>query len=305
MEQSHFETDVWHIWKVDSRTIRWDCWSVSDQLGWFCMETFIFHWWWRSHQSRGREGLRTFRFCVIPLKGESEPNIKYCFVKTTWHGSNIHHNTELWTIDGEPMEFDWNIFPGFTTLQLVQEVQKFMNKMREPEQFQGRIIFMSMFNDIIWRSEDNERECSANATLVSIFAKRFSVGRWSFLGPGSEKKWCSTCNEKPQGEWDKIAEKMMLKFGESRHPVFRATSPLSRGTLKSKGGWKLSIHFCAGEGTIETFRTMISVNQLSIYGAVSDLCDEYSTCQKKYRETRIGRTIWLVVRAIKLIDNDT
>ena len=54
------------------------------------------------------------------------------------------------TIDGEPMEFEWNIFPQFTTLQLVQEVQKFMNKMGEPEQFQGRIIFISMFNDIIW-----------------------------------------------------------------------------------------------------------------------------------------------------------
>ena len=58
-----------------------------------------------------------------------------------------------------------------------------------------------------------------------------------------------------------------------------ATSPLSRGTLKSKGGGKLSIHFCADEGTIETvFRTIISVNQLSIYGAVSDLCDEYRIC---------------------------
>ena len=27
----------------------------------------------------------------------------------------------------------------------------------------------------------------------------------------------------------------MIKFGESGHPVFRATSPLSRGTLKSRG----------------------------------------------------------------------
>ena len=26
-------------------------------------------------------------------------------------------------IDGEPMEFEWNIFPGFNTLQLSQEVQ--------------------------------------------------------------------------------------------------------------------------------------------------------------------------------------
>ena len=65
----------------------------------------------------------------------------------------------------------------------------------------------------------------------------------------------------------------MIKFGESGHPVFRATSPLPRGTLKSNGGGKLSIHFCADGETIETiFRTIISVDQLSIYGAVSDLC---------------------------------
>ena len=39
------------------------------------------------------------------------------------------------------------------------------------------------------------------------------------------------------------------------------------------------IHFCADEVTIETvFRTIISVNQLSIHGAVSDLCEEYKAC---------------------------
>ena len=54
------------------------------------------------------------------------------------------------TIDGEPLEFEWNIFPGLTALQLVDEVQMFMNKMSDPEQFQGRIILMSMFNDIMW-----------------------------------------------------------------------------------------------------------------------------------------------------------
>ena len=80
---------------------------------------------------------------------------------------------------------------------------------------------------------------------------------------------------------------MMIKFGESGHPVFRATSPLSQGTLQSTGGGKLSIHFCADEGTIETvFRTIISVNQLTIYGAVLDLCEQYRTCQ-----TRTGRLV--------------
>ena len=99
------------------------------------------------------------------------------------------HCRALDTIDGKPMEFEWNIFPGFTTLQLVDKVQKFMNKKNDPEQFQGRIIFMSMFNDIIWGIKDNEQECIANATLVSVFAKRFPAGHWSFLGPGSETKW--------------------------------------------------------------------------------------------------------------------
>ena len=104
-----------------------------------------------------------------------------------------------------------------------------------------------------------------------MFGKRFPAGRWSFLGPGSEKKWYFTDKERQGGKWDGVAELMMIKFGESGHPVFRATSPLSRGTLKSKGGGQLSIHFCADGETIETvFRTIISVNQLSIYGAVSD-----------------------------------
>ena len=106
---------------------------------------------------------------------------------------------------------------------------------------------MSMFNDISWGSQGNGQECELSANLVSIYAKRFSPGRWSFLGRGSEKKWFSTHESKLQGEWDRVAELMMIKFGESGHPVFRATSPLSRGTLNSRGGRNLSIHFCAYE----------------------------------------------------------
>ena len=74
----------------------------------------------------------------------------------------------------------------------------------------------------------------------------------------------------------------MFKFGESGHPVFRATSPLSRGQLKGKGGGKLSIHYCADFATNETvFRTIISVNQLSLYGAVAEMCKEYESCHDR------------------------
>ena len=60
---------------------------------------------------------------------------------------------------------------------------------------------------------------------------------------------------------------MLLESAESGHPTLRATTPLSRGQLKSKGRGKLSIHFTADYPTIETvFRIIISANQLSIYG---------------------------------------
>ena len=68
---------------------------------------------------------------------------------------------------------------------------------------------MSMFNDISWGSRDNEKECESNANLVSLYAKRFGAGQWSFHGLGSEKKWYSIGEDSPQGEWDKMAEKMM------------------------------------------------------------------------------------------------
>ena len=65
----------------------------------------------------------------------------------------------------------------------------------------------------------------------------------------------------------------MVTLAESGHPVFRATSPLSRRVLKSKGGGKLSIHNCADPATIETvFRTSTFVNHLSLYGAVANMC---------------------------------
>ena len=148
-----------------------------------------------------------------------------------------------------------------------------------PETFTGRISFMSMSNDISCDRKGNKEECLANAGVVKVLARKFGVGQWSFIGPGSEKKWYSAENN-PQGAWDHIADEMLLEFAESGHPTFRATTPLSRGILKSKGHGKLSIHFAADELTIETiFRIRISVNQLSIYGAVAAICVEFQNHQ--------------------------
>ena len=183
-------------------------------------------------------------------------------------------------INGESTEFEWNIFPGFTTLQLCDKINDLLSDLGQtPATFTGRILFMSMFNDISCDRKDNKDECLANAGVVKVLARRFGIGQWSFIGPGSEKKWYSSENS-PQGAWDNSAEQMLLEFAESGHPTFRATTPLSRGTLKSKGRGKLSIHFAADVDTIDTvYRIILSVNQLSVYGAVAAVCEEFESHQ--------------------------
>ena len=71
-------------------------------------------------------------------------------------------------------------------------------------------------------------------------------------GPGFEKKWYGTNVNKPDGEWEKTAESMMCNDSESGHHIFRATSALERGELKSKGKGVKSIHFNgSSDDTIE------------------------------------------------------
>ena len=47
-------------------------------------------------------------------------------------------------INGETTEFEWNIFPGFTTLQLCDKISNLLSSFGQtPESFTGRILFMS------------------------------------------------------------------------------------------------------------------------------------------------------------------
>ena len=98
----------------------------------------------------------------------------------------------------------------------------------------------------------------------------------------------------------KLAEKMLIEFAESGCPIFRATTPLSRGKLKSKGHGKLSIHFAAVQETIETiFRIIVSANQLSLYGAVAEMCEKYETFHRRSGRPDVVMGQSIVLSAIK------
>ena len=61
-------------------------------------------------------------------------------------------------IKGQPTELEWNIFPGFDTLQLCGKVKDLLSRLGEtPEILTGRILFMLMFNGISCGTKDNEK----------------------------------------------------------------------------------------------------------------------------------------------------
>ena len=178
-------------------------------------------------------------------------------------------------LDGEAVEFEWNIFPD-KMLELLHEIQRKMAENRiRPKVFKDRIIFMSMYNDIDWTTDGHLEKCVSNFIEVKTYANRFWKGHWSFLGPGTRETWYGTHTFKPNGLWNQCSEMIMLHLRERGHLVFRATSALDRGSLKSKKGGKLSIPYNGALSTAElSFRTVISVNDLSVHGAISDRCEE-------------------------------
>ena len=83
--------------------------------------------------------------------------------KVKWKNSKCPSHKELLGIDGEAIEFEWNIFPGFSTLQILQKIQDDLRERNiEPEKFTAWIIFMSMFNDIDWTRKGNDGICILN-----------------------------------------------------------------------------------------------------------------------------------------------
>ena len=109
--------------------------------------------------------------------------------------------------------------------------------------------------------------------------------------------------------WDHIAKKTLLKFAESGCPISALRHhSLSRGQLKSKGHGKLSIHHSADLETIQTiFRITVSANQLSLYGAVAEMCEEYETLHDRSGQPDMVMGQSIVLSEIKTevpLDND-
>ena len=95
--------------------------------------------------------------------------------------SNIQCNShrELFRVDGKTIAFEWNIFTGPTSLEILQKFPKDLQEQNiEPENCEARIIFMSMFHDIGGTRRGNSEQCISNSEQVTNYGKKFTKEHW-------------------------------------------------------------------------------------------------------------------------------
>ena len=83
-------------------------------------------------------------------------------------------------VSGESTEFEWNIFPGFTSLQLCDRISNLLSSLgQSPETFTRRILFMSMFNDISCDRKRQQRTMFKRCRLCENVCKE--IWNWSMV----------------------------------------------------------------------------------------------------------------------------
>ena len=93
--------------------------------------------------------------------------------KIGWFMNTLEYH-ELNGIDGELLEFEWYIFPGHTMLELLHEIHRKMAENRiRLEEFEDRIIFVSMHNDIDRTKDRNLQMCVSNSVDINAYTNRF------------------------------------------------------------------------------------------------------------------------------------
>ena len=73
-------------------------------------------------------------------------------------------------------------FFGLTAMGILNQIQQMMGEFQcEPENFSGRIIFMSMIDDIVWDAKGTNELCENKTKTIKQDAHRFTRDHWSFL----------------------------------------------------------------------------------------------------------------------------
>ena len=124
-------------------------------------------------------------------------------------------------IDGEGIEFEWKFHRIFIFVYSSRNLTRLGEKEHPARRVQGpdHLCQCSM----TLNGKQMMRIGSWNAEKVKNYARRFSQGHMTFLGPGSEEKWYGNSSHAQKKQWNCTADKKVQRFKETGHPVFKGT----------------------------------------------------------------------------------
>ena len=201
-----------------------------------------------------------------------------------------HSYKELLGIDGEPIELEWNIFPKFASLQILQEIQNDLRKRntRTWNNSQTGSASCTMFNDIDWTMKKKRWNLYFEFRKKSRKTRRDSrrdIGRFSVLE--TKSRCYGTLPYTPEGKWDSAAAQMVERFKDtglviqySRVLVLCVVEFWEKKRMT--GTPYISMRMLRTPSTCSEAFT--SVNQLSIFGAVSNWCEQFGLTWKRIED---------------------
>ena len=171
---------VQHYSKVAERTF-WHAWSIHHLPGWDRYQPMI-------KRANGRRQKYVSTLIPFNVLGRWKT-----LLKVKWKDSSCIRLTKMQLVSMEKQLNSSGKNPRIFNIFYSWQIQEDLETWRiQQEEFTDRIIFMSMFNDIVWNT--NDENCGSNDEKVKNYAKRFSEGHWTFLGRGSEEKWYGSSN---------------------------------------------------------------------------------------------------------------
>ena len=133
-------------------------------------------------------------------------------------------------ISREPTELEWNIFPGFTTLQLCGKVTDLLSRLGEtPRNFPRKNFIYVNVQTTFPVTEKAMKKNVLQMLRSSPYLRRSLVHDNGHLLVQIPRRSGVLWKRIAHKEFGIIsAEKMLVEFAESECPIFRATTPLSR-----------------------------------------------------------------------------
>ena len=266
--QYHLEVDIGTFWRNCECETAWKVISLMDEIGIVS---------WSSNQVGKSKSACPLRFRSMCGTDEWKQRSNSKMERSSGRTQDVSFLTKnIVGIDREAIEFEWDIFPGFSSLKILQEIQQDLCRVHGPDH-----LHVNVQRHRLDKKEEIVRFASRMQKKSGITRRDSCKDTGRFWVLDRKRSGMKDLLTLPK---DNGTRQPMRWYSGSKKQgtlYLKSTSALSRGILKRKKGFE-TIHFNGDSWNTEPlFRTIHSVNQLSLCGAVASWCEQFGFTEEE------------------------